>query len=240
MEKIQTALILAGGKGTRFSEYTDKIPKPMIQAKNKPLLVHIMNIYIQQGIKKFIILSGYKSDYIKKYFENNENLFSNIDLTILDTGLETQTGGRVKQGIELIDEEYFYLTYGDGVGNINLKDLTNFHFENETIASLTAVRPPARFGSLDIDLNSYVSEFGEKNNANEGWINGGFFILNKKISEYIADNKTPLEREPLEHLAKIKQLRAFKHDGFWRPVDTIRELEVLENEMDQKLFEYYE
>lgn len=240
MKKIDTALILAGGKGTRFSEYTDKIPKPMIEAKNKPLLIHIMNIYLNQGVKKFIILSGYKSDYIKNYFETNKNEFSNIELTVLDTGLETQTGGRVKKAINLISDEYFYLTYGDGLGNINLESLTKFHFKNETIGTLTAVRPPARFGSLEINSDSYVSEFGEKNNANEGWINGGFFVLNKKISQYIEDDSTPLEKAPLEHLAKIKQLKAFKHDGFWRPVDTIRELEILESEMDQKLFAYYE
>ena len=240
MKKIDTALILAGGKGTRFSEYTDKIPKPMIEAKSKPLLVHIMNIYLKQGVKKFIILSGYKSDYIKNYFETNKNEFFNIELTVLDTGLQTQTGGRVKRALNLISDEYFYLTYGDGLGNINLENLTNFHFKNETIGTLTAVRPPARFGSLEINSESYVSEFGEKNNANEGWINGGFFVLNKKISEYIEDDNTPLEKSPLEHLAKIKQLKAFKHDGFWRPVDTIRELEILESEMDQKLFAYYE
>ena len=194
MKKIDTALILAGGKGTRFSEYTDKIPKPMIEAKNKPLLIHIMNIYLNQGVKKFIILSGYKSDYIKNYFETNKNEFSNIELTVLDTGLETQTGGRVKKAINLISDEYFYLTYGDGLGNINLESLTKFHFKNETIGTLTAVRPPARFGSLEINSDSYVSEFGEKNNANEGWINGGFFVLNKKISQYIEDDSTPLEK----------------------------------------------
>ena len=240
MKKINTVLILAGGKGTRFSEYTGRIPKPMIEVKKKPLILHIMNIYHQQGIKKFIILAGYKSEYIKSYFENPENNFPGVDITILDTGIETQTGGRIKQAINIIDEDYFYLTYGDGVGNINLQELTEFHFNNETLGTLTAVRPPARFGSLNINMDNLVTEFGEKNNSSEGWINGGFFILNKKIGNYIDGNTIPLEREPLEQLAKLNQLKAFKHHGFWRPVDTVRELEVLEKEMNAGLFNYYE
>lgn len=248
MVQIKTAAILAGGKGTRFSEYTKSIPKPMIEIKNKPMLMHIINIYKLQGIRNFLILTGYKSDVIFDYFNNKFTQLSKSKFLIDDetevnlvyTGIETQTGGRVKQAIEFIDEDYFYLTYGDGLGNININELNKFHFKNETMATLTAVRPPARFGSLEITKENYVSHFGEKNNANEGWINGGFFILSKKIKNYIQDNNTPLEREPLEQLAKIKELKAYLHNGYWRPVDTIREKEVLEKEIDQNIFNFYE
>ena len=249
MLKVQTALILAGGKGTRFSEYTDTIPKPMIEANGKPLLIHIMNIYISQGVKKFIVLTGYKSDFILNYFKKDSefnfrnNLFESdqgIQIKILDTGIETQTGGRIKKALKHIEEEYFHLTYGDGVANVDIKELERFHFENETIATLTAVRPPARFGSLEIGENSLVNKFGEKNNSKEGWINGGFFILNKEIENFIEADETPLEKQPLEELAINNQLKAFHHFGYWRPVDTIRELELLEKEMKEQLFNYYE
>lgn len=246
MKNISTALILAGGKGTRFSEYTKSIPKPMILIKNYPLLIQIINIYSSQGIKNFIILTGYKSEVITRYFKANykkvaENKFiidKSITVEIFFTGIDTQTGGRVKKVLPFIDEEMFYLTYGDGVANINIKKLTNFHLRNETIATLTAVRPPARFGSLEIANNDYVKTFGEKNNSKEGWINGGFFIINKSIDKYIKNTSEPLERSPLEKLAKLGQLKAFKHSGYWRPVDTIREKEILENEIEKKIFKY--
>ncbi len=249
MIKVQTALILAGGKGTRFSEYTDTIPKPMIEANGKPLLIHIMNIYIRQGVKKFIVLTGYKSDFIFNYFKNDSqfnfvnDLFESdqgVQIKILDTGIETQTGGRIKKALQHIKEDHFHLTYGDGVADVDIKKLEKFHFENETIATLTAVRPPARFGSLEIGVNNLVNKFGEKNNSKEGWINGGFFILNKEIEDFIESDETPLEQKPLEQLALKNQLKAFQHSGYWRPVDTIRELELLEKEMKEKLFNHYE
>ncbi len=247
MDNIKTAVILAGGRGTRFSEKTKTIPKPMIEAKGKPLLMHIVNIYKIQGVSNFYILSGYKSEVIENYFRNlfkeiSKNRFEiskDIFVNILHTGVETMTGGRVKQVIEHIEEDLFYLTYGDGVSNINLKNLCDFHFQNETIATLTAVRPPARFGSLELNSKDFVENFGEKNNAKEGWINGGFFVLNKKIYDYIENDFTPLEQGPLQKLSFENQLKAYKHSDYWRPVDTIRELEILEKEIEQNLFKYY-
>lgn len=248
MKNVNTTLILAGGKGTRFSEYTKTIPKPMINANGKPLLIHILNIYASQGVENFVILAGYKIEVIFNYFVKNafekveENFFSknNIKIRILDTGLETQTGGRIRQGLKYVEEDYFYLTYGDGISNINLKELNSFHFNNETVATLTAVRPPARFGSLELRKDNFVKAFGEKNNAKEGWINGGFFLLNKSVSEYLKDDSTPFEKMPLEVLAKTNQLKAYLHSGYWRPVDTIRELEILEQEMLNGFFKFYE
>lgn len=248
MEKIKTAVILAGGKGTRFAEHTKRIPKPMIEASGKPLLMHIINIYKKQGIKKFIILAGYKVEYIQDYFKKEDYLHDGYDFTgadgikikVLDTGLETQTGGRIKKALNFIEEEDFFLTYGDGLANIDLTKLYNFHFKNETIGTLTAVRPPARFGSLDISSDDMVLKFGEKNNSREGWINGGFFILNKSIGSFINQDQMPLEKEPLEVLAKKKQLKAYLHSDYWRPIDTIRELEIFEEEIKNKVFRYYE
>ena len=247
MKKIKTAVILAGGRGTRFSEYTKTVPKPMIEAKNRPLLIHIINIYKLQGIKNFFVLSGYKSDVIEEYFRNifievSENKFElskNVFVNILNTGIDTMTGGRVKRAINHFEDENFFLTYGDGVGNIDLDKLYEFHFQNETLATLTAVRPPARFGSLDINSKSYVENFGEKNHAKEGWINGGFFIINRNIKNYIEGDSTLLEQGPLQQLSKENQLKAYLHNDYWRPVDTIRELEILENEMDDNKFKYY-
>jgi len=231
------SLILAGGKGTRFSEETTTKPKPMIEILEKPMLLYIIEHYKSFGIDDFVILGGTKIEYIIDYFSNK---FKNIDklnnlyeienkvkVQILDTGEETATGGRVKKAIELLNLDRFLLTYGDGISNVNIKKLVDFHKENKAIGTLTAVRPPARFGSLEI-LNEKVKHFGEKNQANEGWINGGFFVFEKTISEYISDYSTPLELEPLENLAKESQLFAFKHTGFWQPVDTIREKEILE------------
>ncbi len=177
-------MILAGGKGTRFKEYTDEIPKPMIMANGKPLLIHILNIYKKYGIENCIILAGYKKNVIQDYFEDNFAKHSdssttfvdsdNLKVTVLDTGEETMTGGRLKQGIEYLGDEQFYLTYGDGIADVNITELTKFHIVNEAKVTLTAVRPPARFGSLELDKN-LVMKFGEKDNTNEGWINGGFF-----------------------------------------------------------------
>ena len=237
-------MILAGGKGTRFAEYTDKIPKPMILANGKPLLDHIISIYSKFNVNNVVILAGYKIEKIVEHYEstfnrvsNSENIFENdlnTKITILDTGLETMTGGRLMLGAEYLNEENFYLTYGDGIANINLEDLTKFFIEKDKIATVTAVRPPARFGSLEIE-NNIVTNFGEKDNTSSGWINGGFFVFKKQILEYLTDLEDTLERKPLELLAEKKQLSAFKHEGFWQPCDTIRELEILERAIESGL-----
>ena len=236
-------MILAGGKGTRFKEYTDEIPKPMIPANGKPLLIHILNIYKKYGIENCIILAGYKKNVIQDYFEDNFAKHSdssttfvdsdNLKVTVLDTGEETMTGGRLKQGIEYLGDEQFYLTYGDGIADVNITELTKFHIVNEAKVTLTAVRPPARFGSLELDKN-LVMKFGEKENTNEGWINGGFFVINKDIISYLNSNDTIFEREPLESIARDNNLYAYKHDSFWQCVDTIRELEILEAALKNK------
>ena len=236
-------MILAGGKGTRFKEYTDEIPKPMIMANGKPLLIHILNIYKKYGIENCIILAGYKKNVIQDYFKDNFARHSdssttfvdsdNLKVTVLDTGEETMTGGRLKQGIEYLGDEQFYLTYGDGIADVNITELTKFHIVNEAKVTLTAVRPPARFGSLELDKN-LVMKFGEKDNTNEGWINGGFFVINKDIISYLDSNDTIFEREPLESIARDNNLYAYKHDSFWQCVDTIRELEILEAALKNK------
>ena len=228
------AVILAGGKGTRFLEETKVRPKPMIEINNKPLLLHIIDQYIRCGIKDFIVLAGYKIEYIYEYFEeqklnnNYEYFYKNKDIKIkvLDTGIETMTGGRIKRAEEFLGDT-FLATYGDGIANINIQNLINFHQKNKKLATVTAVRPPARFGSLTIEGN-LVSSFGEKISANEGWINGGFFVLSKKVLNYIDSDETTFEKSPLETLSRTSHLAAYKHNGFWYPVDTIREKEILE------------
>ena len=237
-------MILAGGKGTRFAEYTDKIPKPMILANGKPLLDHIISIYSKFNVNNVVILAGYKIEKIVEHYEStfnrvskSENIFENnlnTKITILDTGLETMTGGRLMLGAEYLNEENFYLTYGDGIADINIEDLTKFFIEKNKIATVTAVRPPARFGSLEIE-NNIVTNFGEKDNTSSGWINGGFFVFKKQILEYLNDLGDILERKPLEALAEKEQLSAFKHEGFWQPCDTIRELEILERAIESGL-----
>ena len=243
MTTFKSVMILAGGKGTRFKEYTDEIPKPMIPANGNPLLIHILNIYKKYGIENCIILAGYKKNVIQDYFEDNFAKHSdssttfvdsdNLKVTVLDTGEETMTGGRLKQGIEYLGDEQFYLTYGDGIADVNITELTKFHIVNEAKVTLTAVRPPARFGSLELDKN-LVMKFGEKDNTNEGWINGGFFVINKDIISYLDSSDTIFEREPLESIARDNNLYAYKHDSFWQCVDTIRELEILEAALKNK------
>ena len=243
MTTFKSVMILAGGRGTRFKEYTDEIPKPMIPANGKPLLIHILNIYKKYGIENCIILAGYKKNVIQDYFEDNFARHSdssttfvdsdNLKVTVLDTGEETMTGGRLKQGIEYLGDEQFYLTYGDGIADVNITELTKFHIVNEAKVTLTAVRPPARFGSLELDKN-LVMKFGEKENTNEGWINGGFFVVNKNVISYLDSNDTIFEREPLESIARDNNLYAYKHDSFWQCVDTIRELEILEAALKNK------
>ena len=237
MANLESLMILAGGRGTRFKEYTEEIPKPMIQANGRPLLLHIIDLYKKFDIKNVVILAGYKKEVISDYFLENstpvdlkQNIYlydQKVNITILDTGLDTMTGGRIKQGAELIDEDMFYMTYGDGIANVDIEKLTNFHISNKAKATLTAVRPPARFGSLDLE-NDNVIKFGEKDSTNEGWINGGYFVLNKDIVNYIDNLDSVFEKEPLEKVALEGKLFAYKHELFWQCVDTIRELEILE------------
>jgi glucose-1-phosphate cytidylyltransferase len=244
---IESAMILAGGLGTRFKEYTKDIPKPMVKANGVPLLIHIINFYKTFGVKKFYILAGYKKEIIYDYFNENETQISkedqiydcgnNVNIQIIDTGDHTLTGGRIKKGLEYIDENLTYLTYGDGISNVDLNKLYEFHVKQNPIATLTAVRPPARFGSLDLD-GEKVAAFNEKNQTNEGWINGGFFILNKEVKKYIDNDNQAFEKEPLTKLANERKLAAFKHHGLFRPVDTIRELEILESELKENEFNF--
>ncbi len=218
-------VILAGGFGTRLSEETDLIPKPMVTIGNIPILQHIMNLYAAYGHKDFVVALGYKAHVIVEYFKNNKNSNWNIDL--VDTGLETSTGGRIKKLKNFLDEE-FLLTYGDGLSNVNIAELIEHHRRFGKIATVTAVRPPARFGTIEIS-NGVVSRFAEKDPQDAGWINGGFFCLNKKVCDYILDFTTSFESEPLNHLVEIQELSAFEHSGWWQPMDTLRDKRTLES-----------
>jgi len=219
-------IILAGGYGTRISEYTKIIPKPMIRIRSKPIVHHIMDHYAKYGYKDFCIALGYKSNVIKKYFKNKK--FSDWKIKLIETGKNTMTGGRLKRLEKIIKNETFMLTYGDGVSNLNIKKLVNFHKKNKKIVTMSAVRPPARFGAIKINGNS-VSYFKEKSKLDEGWINGGFFVMQPEIFKYIRGDKTYLEKEPLILLSKKKEMAAYKHHGFWQCMDTKRDKEVLEN-----------
>ena len=237
MSQIKKVVILAGGFGTRISEYTKTIPKPMIRINKLPILLHIMKIYINFGFDNFIIAAGYKKNIIEQYFKNfskNGEIFDQVlfkkkcFINIVDTGKSSMTGGRLKRIKKFIKkDENFMFTYGDGVSNINLSKLEKFHLKNEKIVTVTAVRPPARFGELTMK-GSIVTKFTEKPQVSEGWINGGFFVASEKIFNFIKNDKTILEKEPLEKLAKKKQLSAFKHFGFWRCMDTKRDKDYLE------------
>ena len=217
-------VILAGGLGTRISEYTKTIPKPMIKINGKPLIYYIMKHYAKYGFKEFYIALGYKGEVIKKYFK--KNLFD-WKIHLIDTGLKTMTGGRLKKFKKLMNNERFLLTYGDGLSNVNIKKLINFHKKHKKISTLTAVRPPARFGAIKIKGNKVVY-FKEKSKLDEGWINGGFFVMEPEIFKYIKGNQTFLEKEPLVNLSKKKNLIAFKHLGFWQCMDTKRDKDLLE------------
>ena len=241
------AVILAGGLGSRISEESLIRPKPMVEIGGKPILWHIMKIFEKHNMQDFNLALGYKADFIKDYFlkynslnndfsvnlksgkiEFNDIIEENWNINLTDTGLNTMTGGRLLRLKEsLKNEETFMLTYGDGVSNIDLTRLLEFHKSHGKIATVTAVRPPVRFGELIINDNK-VEEFAEKPQAGKGWINGGFFVFNKEIFNYIEDDSIMLEREPLEKLSKIGKLMAYKHDDFWQCMDTIREKEILE------------
>lgn len=240
------AVILAGGYGTRISEETHLKPKPMIEIGGRPLLWHIMKLYSFYGINDFIICCGYKGYVIKEYFSNYLLHMSDITfdmknnkmeihkksiepwtVTLVETGLDTMTGGRLKKIEKYLDNETFCFTYGDGVGDININNLITFHNKQKTLATVTAVQPPGRFGKLNFDSNKIIN-FQEKIIGDGNWINGGFFVLEKKVLDYIKDDSTVWEREPLERLANENQLSGFKHTGFWHPVDTLRDKECLE------------
>jgi glucose-1-phosphate cytidylyltransferase len=221
-------VILAGGFGTRISEYTKTIPKPMIKINRIPILIHIINYYKKFDFNEFYIAIGYKSKIIKDYFKKYK--IKNCKINLIETGRNTMTGGRLKRLKKYLGNDTFLMTYGDGLSNVNLKNLIKFHKKNRKIMTLTAVRPPARFGAIKIK-NNKVKYFREKSNLDEGWINGGFFVIEPKIFKYIKDDKTYLERSPLEKIAKQGKLTAFKHYGFWQCMDTLRDKEILEKKL---------
>jgi len=238
-------VILAGGLGTRIAEETAVKPKPLVEVGERPILWHIMNIYAFHGFREFVVALGYKGELIKYYFLNYYRL--NNDLTVdlkdgqvkvrdasredwrihlVDTGLNTLTGGRLKRLSELLGTETFMMTYGDGVANVDIPAALAFHKKMGRLATITAVRPPARFGGLQFDGN-LVSKFFEKPQIGEGWVNGGFFILEPGVFDYLDSDQTSFEREPLERLAAEGQLAVYRHDGFWQPMDTSREFQLL-------------
>jgi len=221
------AVILAGGYGTRLGEETNVKPKPMIEIGGKPILWHIMKIYSAHNINDFVICSGYKGDIIKGWADkyNGNNTTWNIE--VIDTGVDTMTGGRLKRIQNHIDDR-FCLTYGDGVSNVDITSLISFHKEKKSLATLTAIHPPERFGVLELE-GEYVAEFHEKHSGESSWINGGFFVFEPEVFDYLEyGDSTVLERTPLETLAKEKKLTAFKHNGFWYPMDTLRDKKYLE------------
>lgn len=217
------AIILAGGLGTRISEETSDKPKPMVEISGKPMLWHIMNVFARQGVTDFVIATGYKGEIIHEWAEKLEEPWH---INSLDTGLNTQTGGRIKIALESIGDELVIATYGDGLANVNISALIRRHEQSELLATVTAVRPPARFGVLE-SSNGLVTHFGEKNQADAGWINGGFFVLSQKVGKYIAGPAEPFETGALPRLVKDGQLGVYYHEGFWKPMDTLREKEEL-------------
>jgi glucose-1-phosphate cytidylyltransferase len=241
------AIILAGGLGTRLSEETDLKPKPMIEVGGMPILWHIMKSYSFHGVNDFIICCGYKGYIIKEYFNNyflhmsdvtlhmkdnsvevHQNNIEPWTITLIDTGEETMTGGRLKRVYDYIkDEEAFCFTYGDGVSNIDISKLINYHKSHGKLATLTAVRPPGRFGALKLTKDSFVSQFQEKPNGDGSWINGGYFVLSPKVVKDISGDQTIWEDQPLKNIAANGQLVAYKHEGFWQPMDTLREKNLL-------------
>jgi glucose-1-phosphate cytidylyltransferase len=242
MTKSIKICILAGGLGTRLSEETDSKPKPMVNIGDRPIIWHLMNSFDQQGYSNFAIALGYKGDVIKRwlidlfqssgdlYIENNIHNFdqlatekvSNWKVHAIETGLTTQTGGRIKMLMEKFPHERLLVTYGDGLANVNIDKLVEFHISHGKLATLTAVRPPARFGHLVIE-NGGVTKFGEKQQLDVGWINGGFFILEPQVANFIHDYSEPFESNALIRLVKEQQLMAYQHEGFWHPMDTLRE-----------------
>jgi glucose-1-phosphate cytidylyltransferase len=239
-------VLLAGGRGSRLSEETELKPKPMVEIGGEPILCHIMNVYAAAGFEEFVVALGYKGNHIKSFFQ--EYFSATHDLTVdlatgkttvlggnprswrvhlVDTGLDTQTGGRIKRLTRWLNDETFMLTYGDGLADVDIRRLVEFHRGHGKLATVTAVRPPARFGALVLEGDS-VLHFSEKPQTGEGWINGGFFVLEPGVLDYIDGDRSIWERDPLERLAREGQLRAYLHDGFWQPMDTLREKQYLE------------
>lgn len=243
------AVILAGGVGTRLTEETTVKPKPLVAVGDQPILVHVMKIYSAYGINDFIICCGYKGYLIKEYFATYFLRMSDVTfdmrfnqtsihngyaepwrVTLIDTGDETMTGGRLKRVREHIGNETFCLTYGDGVSDLNISDLVKFHKQQKTLATLTAVQPPGRFGAVILrEGESKIKSFREKPEGDGAWINGGFFVLEPEVIDYIKDDSTVWEREPLEKLARDGQLSAYRHMGFWQAMDTLRDKHFLED-----------
>ena len=216
-------VILCGGLGTRIGHETKYKPKPMIKIDTKPIIWHVMKIYQKFGYNDFILAAGYKHKMIHAFFKNSNE----FNVKVINTGINTNTGGRILSIKKHIKDDYFFLTYGDGLSNVNIKKLLKFHIKNKGIATLTAVNPPVRFGEIKFD-RKIIKSFKEKPQAGVGWINGGFFVLNKKIFNYIDSKKTVFEREPLSELSKKKKLFGYKHKGFWQCMDTIRDKENLQ------------
>ncbi len=246
-------LILAGGFGTRLSEETEIKPKPMVEIGGKPILWHIMKIYSYYGFNDFVVLLGYKGYYIKEYFANYFLHQSNVTIdlktgsievlnnaseswkvTLLDTGINTMTGGRIKRAQDVVGNQTFMLTYGDGVGDINIKELVRFHKSHGKAVTITSAQPEGRFGALQIDNNNQVTYFLEKPRGDGGWINAGFFVCEPKVFDYLREgDSTVFERGPLENLARDGELFAYKHFGFWKPMDTMRDKLELQRLWDE-------
>ena len=223
-------IILAGGFGTRLSEYTNTIPKPMIQVGNKPILHHIMQFYANFGHTDFYVALGYKGEVIKKYFSNID---SDWNINLIDTGSNSMTGGRVKRLQKFIGKETFMLTYGDGLSDININNLISFHKNHRKMVTISAVRPPARFGALKLKDSEVVS-FKEKSQLTESWINGGFFVMEPDFFEMLSSDETVLEKEPLEKAASTKELIAFRHEGFWQCMDHKLDKDLLDDMCSKK------
>jgi glucose-1-phosphate cytidylyltransferase len=240
------AVILAGGLGTRISEETGTKPKPMVEIGGKPILWHILKIYSAYGVTDFIVCLGYKGYVVKEYFANyflhmsdvtfdmannrmnvHQNYAEPWRVTLVDTGEDTMTGGRLKRVREYLKDEDFCLTYGDGVSDVNISELIAFHRKQKTLATVTTTQPPGRFGAVHME-GSRITSFVEKPDGDGGWINGGFFVLSPKVMDYVTGDESIWEREPLERLARDGQLSAFKHPGFWRAMDTLRDKNDLE------------
>jgi glucose-1-phosphate cytidylyltransferase len=246
-------LILAGGLGSRLSEETTLKPKPMVELDGKPILWHVMKIYSSYGFNEFIILCGYKGYMIKEYFAHyflhmadmtidmttnsithHNNQAEPWKVTLVDTGLDTMTGGRIKRVKEYVGNEPFMLTYGDGVGDIDINKLVEFHKQHGKLMTMTSVLPEGRFGALEIEGSNKVISFQEKPKGDGSWINGGFFVCQPEVMNFIAGDKTIFEREPLENLAKEGELFTYKHNGFWKPMDTLRDKNQLEEMIEKK------
>ena len=220
-------IILAGGFGTRLSEETDLIPKPLVKIGGKPVLWHIMKLYSSFGYNEFIILLGYKGELIEEYFLNQLDLF-NWDITFLDTGLKTDTGGRIRRAKNMIGNQPFLLTYGDGLSNIDINKLVSFHQNHDGLVTMTSVQLASRFGILEIGENNLVTRFNEKPKKNEAWINGGFFICDPEVIKYIKNDSTTFEKDPLSNLSKDGKLFTYRHHGFWKCMDTLRDKRELD------------